>query len=87
MKITKAHYNHMKEAIATKIQDTPVTDLAAYKEALKTDTRVKDINVRFRWDLFHAAKLSTYASKELYSYCNDNHIDTALKAIMKELGH
>jgi hypothetical protein len=41
---------------------------------------------RFRWDAFWAipARIRDPLSKELYTYLNDSHIDTALKAIVEE---
>jgi|GEM_PF-1078760 len=43
---------------------------------------VKNLQMRFCFDLFYAAKLSKYASDVLYpAGLNDDHIYTALKAI------
>jgi hypothetical protein len=77
MKIKLEHYNHLKNEIAKLNRD----QVLAHK-ALELG---KDKAMRFRWDLFHAAKLSHFASDNLSSYLNDNHIDTALKGIVKEL--
>lgn len=77
MKITKDHYQTMKNAI-----DALPRDQIATHKALKLG---KDIDMRFRWDLFSAAKLHSFASDKLYQYANDTHIDTALKSIVKEL--
>jgi hypothetical protein len=82
MKIKPEHYEHMKQAINA----IPEEGKKAHFEYLKTDDRVKDINKRFRWDCFHAAKLSIFACDVLYYYLNDTHIDTALKAIVPERG-
>lgn len=43
----------------------------------------KDPQVRARWDCFWAIdrKQRDPLVKELYEYCNDTHIDTALKRI------
>ncbi len=77
MKITTEHYNTLKLGIANLDREK----VLAHK-ALELG---KDKAMRFRWDLFHAAKLSHFASDNLYSYLGDNHIDTALKSIVKEL--
>jgi hypothetical protein len=84
MKIASTDYNKMKKAITDKLDATPKQDLDTYLTTLKEDSRVKDINVRFRWDILHASRFNICS---LYHYMNDTHIDTALKAIMKELGY
>ena len=49
-----------------------------------------DIEKRFRWDLFHAAKITLGDGKgmsgdiNLYAYMNDEHIDTVLRLYVKE---
>lgn len=81
MKIKKEHYEHMKQEIS-KLDKEKV---ASYKDSLKSDGRIKDIDKRFRWDLSYAAKLAPWVCDNLYSYMNDDHIDTALKNIVKDL--
>lgn len=80
MKIKQDHYNHIKQAIDA----IPEKLKQSHFESLKLDNRVKDINKRFRWDCFNYANLTQYACDTLYSYINDNHIDTALKSIVPE---
>ena len=77
MKIKTEHYDHMRNAIAA-IVSANAEAVAKHKAAHNTK--------RFRWDLFRAARLHTFASDTLYSYANDEHIDTALRHIVKELG-
>ncbi len=60
-----------------------VPDHIAY---LRTDPRVKDINMRLRWDMAHYAKLTPWFVDHVYKYANDDHIDTALRTAMTELG-
>ncbi len=49
----------------------------------------KDIEKRFRWDCFWASKIrigdgvGIHGDINLYSYMNDEHIDTALKAYIE----
>ena len=48
----------------------------------------KDHEKRFRWDVFWTARRylnGNFISDILYSYLNDDHIDTALKKIVKEI--
>lgn len=75
MKIKPEHYSEIKRKIAALPQD----QCRQHKENL----RVKDLEKRFRWDCYHAAKCH---NSDFYTYLNDNHIDTALKQIIKELG-
>lgn len=81
MKMQAAHYAHILNAIAA----IPRDKAAAHKEALKSDPRVKDQAMRYRWDLFWAVRQESKIIHELYQYLNDTHIDTALKSIVREL--
>ena len=80
MKMTAEHYKFIKSRI-----NYEKKDVLKYKQSLKSDPRVKDIDKRLRWDLFNMAIPVTWVCDNLYSYLDDNHIDTALKKIMKEL--
>ncbi len=81
MKIKPEHYEHMKQEIEPLAKLIP-----EHRAYLVNEGKAKDIEKRLRWDLFYAAKLTRYACDTLYSYMHDDHIDTALKGIMKELG-
>ena len=87
MKIKKEHYEHIKQEIQNLVSAKGKETIAEYKKDLLNDTRIKDINVRFRWDLLHAANLDSYVCNTLYinEGLHDTHIDTALKHIVKEL--
>ena len=43
---------------------------------------VKDLNKRFRWDLFYAAALKNVELGDKFREFKDSHIDTALRAIV-----
>lgn len=78
MKMTAEHYQHIKSEIAQLPRDRVL--------AHKALGMGKDPEVRFRWDLLYAAKLTgPWVSDNLYPYLNDDHIDTALKRIVIEL--
>ena len=85
MKITAEHRQYMKEAMATRLATYPPDALEGYFKAIQADPRVTDWQKRYRWDVCHAAGLTPWICSTLYSYANDAHIDTALKAIMAEL--
>lgn len=81
MKITSKHYNIMKAAIA-KIW-TQEKHECQYQFIIN-EGKAKDINKRLRWDWLHYAKLNQFICDEIYLYANNDHIDTALKRIIKE---
>ena len=78
MKVTKEHYNEIKQGIA----NLPRDEVLKHK-ALKLgfDDKAK----RFRWDLFGMASLSMDTLFELCHNYYDGHIDKALQKIVKEL--
>jgi hypothetical protein len=79
MKIKPEHYTTLKNAIA------PLKGhFEKRRENIIAEGKAKDVEMRLRWDAFHASKYGGILS-ELYSYVNDEHIDTALKKIMLEL--
>lgn len=81
MKITIEHYNYMKQRIDALPRLT--VENAAYNA--QNNPRAKDKDKFYRWHLFHLGNLSAYACDTLYSYCDDGHIDTALRRIIAEL--
>jgi hypothetical protein len=83
MKIKSEHYIIMIDAIA-KISES--INMPSYLESLREDPRVKDPLKRFRWDLMSSAVGSRWICDNLYSYANDDHIDTALRRIVWDLG-
>lgn len=77
MRITKNHYEMLEKAI--KPLDTPERR-DAYKKHGLTD-------LRYRWDLLWGSGIcKTYWMQEVYAYCNDDHIDTALRRIVSPMG-
>lgn len=87
MKVTKKDYEDLKQAIEEVLVIATFNSALAYKESLSKDARVKDYNIRFRWDLFWAIPRvkSQPIVESIYTYANDDHIDTALKHIVKDL--
>ena len=90
MKITTEHYEQMKTAIASLDREA----VNKHAEAVLSEGKFKDYGKRMRWDLLHASKLSSRSADNfnfvcdvLYKYANDEHIDTALKNIVRELGY
>ena len=47
---------------------------------------VKDLNVRFCWDMAQKANLEPFICDTLYSYgCHDSHVESALRFILPKL--
>jgi len=86
--MSKAHYADLKARIE------PLADkLRAHRVALEEQKRnpspllpkVKDVARRLRWDAFHASRIQSAYGYQAFDY-TDEHIDTALRSIFKELG-
>lgn len=83
MKMTDEHYRQM-----TKLLDyvnTP-SQVEKLKAAAEEDPLTRDVGKRLRWDLLWSVpgKDKWGWFDEVYSYCDDTHIDTALRRYMKE---
>jgi hypothetical protein len=74
MKMTKDHYNRLKELVDNVITVNP---------ELKQLYHDKNLSMmRYRWDLYHhATHDDRKLTDNLYKYLDDNNIDTALKSI------
>ena len=82
MKITKDHYDYMKQEIS-KVW-TPQKH-ESHRTFIEFEGRAKDIEKRLRWDWSYYAGLSAWIVGNVYTYADDNHLDTALKAIIRDL--
>lgn len=86
MKITGQDFDALRVAIVETVMGIGVDRLAAHKEAIAADPRVKDAAKRYRWDVLFAVPVAIRSPlmNRLYQYANDEHIDTALRAILKD---
>lgn len=81
MKIKPEHYKYLSDAI-TAVLDRNPTAVARYERGdFPRATAVKDLQKRFCFDLLAAAQISMWVCDELYPYCDDSHIYTALRRI------
>lgn len=80
MKIQNEHYEYMKN----EIKKVPCK-VAYHRECLVKSAKFNDLETRLAWDFFRAAKLDKFACDTLYKYLDDNHINTAVKKIIKEI--
>ena len=86
MKITKTQLDYMKSKVDAVLLANP-SALNAYEHGnFPRSEAVKDLQVRFCFDLAHGAGLGEYFRTTLYpAGCNDSHITTALKKVCPKL--
>ena len=74
---------------AIKPLDTPERRAAYADGDFPRADRVKDLNLRYRWDLYWASKINnSNEMREAYTPrdgINDAHLDTALRSIVPNL--
>ena len=80
-KITVEHQNTIKAAIDNVLAKYP--NIVQEYEAgnFARSDKVKDLQMRFNWDLLHACGLTSWICKNIYTYANDDHITSFLKSI------
>ncbi|MCH8329311.1 MAG: carbon-nitrogen hydrolase family protein [Nanoarchaeota archaeon] len=77
MKIKPEHLKVIRDAVNVILERNPNAVQTYETVQFPKSERVKDLQTRFNWDLFHAANVQI----NLHDYLNDGHISTALKAI------
>lgn len=80
LKITREHYAHLLSALDTFNTNGDISAAA---------TKYKNAGLSFKclqWDALHTAVDSQWICEELYSYLNDDHIQSALNAAFKDMG-
>jgi len=88
VKITKEDKDYLYKRLDETIENIGLDKILDHKNLMLG----KDHNMRFRWDLFHLAEIrigdgiGVHGELDLYSYMNDNHIDTVLKRYVKDRG-
>jgi hypothetical protein len=80
MKIRPEHYAHLRNALAPFAAEIPTI-----RAGILAEGKAKDVEMRLRWDLTYRANLTSWICKNIYDYCDDTHVDTALRAIMREI--
>jgi hypothetical protein len=84
MKVSPDAYAHMKGQIAL----IGAEKAAAHRQFILNEGKAKDVEKRLRWDLSYYAQLTLFLCDTIYpSGCDDTHVDTALRAIMRDLGY
>ena len=75
LKLTIEHQEHIRNAISK--FDT-IDNRFIYVNAGLSDRR-------YRWDLLHRAGLGSWLCSNVYSYANDEHVDSLLRKLVKPL--
>ena len=75
MKLLSFHYKQLEEEVKTAIDENPTLVKRLEKKEISS--------MYFRWELWHYnnRKNGYDLSNEIYKYCNDDNIDSALKKI------
>lgn len=82
MKIETEAYEHMKRQIAL----IGAAKIKAHRQFVINEGKAKDVEKRLRWDLSYYAQLTPFICDEIYPKgCDDSHVDTALRQIMREI--
>ena len=81
MKVTDKHY----QVIKTAFQGYTKKEVELHHYHIVREGKAKNLLMRLRWDIFTASGLTRLACDDLYSYCDDSHIDTALRKALKEV--
>ena len=84
MKVTAEHLANLAQAIEP--LDTPERRTAYRNGDFPRAEHVKDLDKRYRWDLFWAAWDAAGQSPDFLAQYSDSHIDTALRRIVPVLG-
>ena len=91
MKMKTEHYNDLSQAIQERINEDQTPSIITLYETgqFPRSDRVKDLNKRFRWDLFwfvmKRRSNSITIEFDNLKYLNDIHIDTALRKIVPQI--
>lgn len=88
MKITSADYDELLAQVKLVVDKAGLERIKRYRSELADNPKVKDVDMRFRWDLLWACgqEFTGPWTRNVYTYASDAHIDTVLKTIVKELG-
>ena len=82
MKFDTAAYEHMKEFCQEWLKAETIKEHRAH---LQTDASVKDLECRLRWDIFWYVWHRSLLLREAVEDLTNDHIDTALRRLMREL--
>lgn len=83
MKMDSESYDRLAAFVASK--DTPEVRAAYLRGDFPRSELVKDLNKRYRWDLFHATVPNEFVRGQYDAGLNDSHLYTALKSAVPAL--
>lgn len=87
LKMQAGHVQYLRDLVLP--YDSPQKRELYKAGKFENADKVQDLNKRYRWDLFwlglRNSNNTNFLTKVLYSYLNDEHIDSALKYVVKPL--
>ena len=90
MRMTKEHYSEMKRRIEVSLEVSNAYKELEFNEVLdkirkSSPSVVSNINSYCRWSLFSISRIYSSMGDRFYNYLDDDHIDTALRRVVREL--
>ena len=82
MKMTTPHYETLRVLIEGLLEQHPDTPIHYSNGNFARANSVKDLNKRYRWDLFYYATRNEQTFKDELGYLQNSHVDTALRHIV-----
>jgi len=90
VKIKIEHYEVLESMVKALIERINIEALRDQYENGNyfNSSKCDDVNKRLRWDIFWALPIEKREKwiNEIYDYCNDDHIDTAMRKICDKSG-
>lgn len=83
MKISTEHFNQIKQAFI--LNKDKINKHLEFLQSPENSRPPKDLNKRLRWDCLYSFLGTRWICDNIYSYANDEHLDTALSKAMKEI--
>lgn len=88
MKLKETDYQEMKYGVMENMKRVPAGRIQEFMAIIKQDEKVKDPARYMRWATFKLWGLSSGRMAwmdKVYTYCNDDHLDTAFRRLASEL--
>lgn len=85
MKMTKTHFDTLQVLIAGLLEQHPDAPMHYSNGNFPRADKTKDLNKRYRWDLFYHATRFERGYRDELTYLQNSHIDTALRRIVKPI--
>lgn len=85
MKIKQEHYKRLEQDLIKHLKHYNITFNQLVINVRETKRFTHNPVIAAAWELYHKSQSDKHFVDELYSYLNDNHIETALLNIVKTI--